>query len=361
MDLVPLINLVGEPGAAVVGGGVLGLVFGFFAQRSAFCTRSAVLDITQGRDLKALATWAIGFAVAILGVQLLIAYDRIEVIETRFFSTPQSLSGALIGGLVFGIGMILTRGCVSRLLVLGSSGNVRAIVSILVVGITGLATYSGVLVPLRDSVGGIWNTAAIGGNDLLAHAGLGQSAGVVIGFALAIAAVVLAFIARLSVWRFIGGAAVGATIVGGWYFTYDLSLQVFEPIQAESLSFIRPLATTGEIALGADTIAGLDQGLLIGTILGAFLAALLFRDFRLATFSDPEAPSLWRYLAGSVLMGFGGILAVGCTIGAGFTGGSVLAVSSLVGLASMIAGAVIADRMLARRSTASAGTPAIAK
>lgn len=361
MDLISLINLVGEPGAAVVGGAVLGLVFGFAAQRSAFCTRSAVLDITHGRDLKALATWAVGFAVAVLGVQLLLTFDRIEVVETRFFSTPQSLSGAIFGGLVFGIGMVMTRGCVSRLLVLGSSGNLRAIFSIVVIGIAGLATYSGVLVPLRDTVGGVWSTAAIGGNDLLAHAGLSQSAGIAIGVALAIVAIVLAVVSRASVWRLLGGVAVGATIVGGWYFTYSLSLQVFEPIQAESLSFIRPLATTGEIALGRDTVAGLDQGLLIGTILGALIAAIAFRDFRVATFSDPEAPSIWRYLVGSVLMGFGGILAVGCTIGAGFTGGSVLAVSSLVGLASMIVGAVVADRVLAARTTSGRGTPAVAK
>ena len=73
---------------------------------------------------------------------------------------------------------------------------------------------------------------------------------------------------------------------------------------------------------------------------------LLFRQFRIATFSEPNTPSILRYTAGSVLMGFGGILAVGCTIGAGFTGGSVLALSSLIGLASMIAGAAVTDLVL---------------
>jgi uncharacterized membrane protein YedE/YeeE len=346
MDLVPLIDAFGEPGAALAGGVALGLAFGFFAQRSAYCTRSAVLDLTRGRDLTALATWAAGFAVAMLGVQFLLWLGMIDVRETRFFSTAQSLSGALIGGLVFGVGMVLARGCVSRLLVLGSSGNLRAIFSILVVGLAGLATYSGVLVPLRDGIGGLWNTGQIGGNDLLAHAGLSQAAGVAIGVAVAIAALALAVASKLSPWRLLGGAAVGATIVAGWYFTYSLSTQVFEPIQAESLSFIRPLATTGELATGADGVAGLDQGLLIGTILGALIAALLFRDFRIATFREPGVPSIWRYAVGSALMGFGGILAVGCTIGAGLTGGSVLAVSSLLGLAAMIAGAAVAERVI---------------
>lgn len=353
MNLIPFIDTFGEAGAAVFGGAVLGLIFGFAAQRSGFCTRSAVLDLTRGRDLKALATWAVGFAVAVLGVQWLLTAGALEVSDTRFFGTPQSLSGAIAGGLVFGIGMVLTRGCVSRLIVLGASGNLRAIFSVLVVAVVGLATYDGVLVPLRDAVGGVWNSAAIGGNDLLAHIELGQSLGLVVGGVLALAAIVLAIASRVSVWRALGGAAVGATVVGGWYFTWSLSQQVFDPIQAESLSFIRPLATTGEVIVSS-AAANLDQGLLIGTILGAFVAAVVFRDFRIATFSEPGTPSILRYAAGSVLMGFGGILAVGCTIGAGFTGGSVLAITSLVGLAFMIIGAAVTDRML---TAAAAGQP----
>src|SRR5690606_1161508 len=224
-----------------------------------------------------------------------------------------------------------------------------AIFTILITALVGLATYDGILVPLRDGIGGLWNTSAIGGNDLLVHASLPQSAGLWIGLILALAALALAVITRLSVWKGVGAAVVGLTIVGGWYFTYTLSTQVFEPIQAESLSFIRPLATTGALAGGASSF-GLDQGLLIGTILGAFAASLVFRTFRIATFSEAGAPSIVRYAIGGVLMGFGGILAVGCTIGAGLTGGSVLAVSSLTGLATMIVGAALADRVIDGRS-----------
>ena len=352
MDLVPLIDLLGESGAAIAGGAIIGAVFGFLAQRSAFCTRSAVLDIARGRDLTALATWGAGFAAAILGVQLLLVFGHLDVVETRFFSTAQSLSGALVGGALFGLGMVLARGCVSRLLVLSASGNLRAVYSSLVVAIVGLATYGGVLVPLRDAIGGLWSTAAVGGNDVLAHAGLGQQAGIVIGLLLAVAAIALAFRARLSVWRLAGGVGVGLTVVAGWYFTYTLSLQVFEPIQAESLSFIRPLATTGALATGSESLAGLDQGVLFGTLLGALAAALIFRDFRIATFSEPGTPSVLRYTIGAALMGFGGILAVGCTIGAGFTGGSVLALSSLTGLLAMVASAAIADRVIDGRPAA---------
>jgi uncharacterized membrane protein YedE/YeeE len=353
MNLVPLIDLVGEPGAALAGGLLLGLAFGFFAQRSRFCTRSAVLDVLQKAGGGNLATWLTGFAVAVLGVQWLLLLRSLDVTETRFFSTTQSLSGAVIGGLLFGVGMILARGCVSRLLVLGASGNLRAVFSILVVAVVGLATYAGVLSPARDAAGGLLGTGAIGGNDALARLRLGHGAGLVLGVGLLAAALVAVIVTRTSIWRMLGGAAVGATVVGGWWFTWQLSQQVFDPIQAESLSYIRPLATTAEIAIGRDAMAGWDQGLLSGTLVGAFIAALIFREFRIAGFSEPGTPSLWRYAAGAGLMGFGGILAVGCTVGAGLTGGSVLAISSLLGLASMIAGAAIAELLL-RRSAGSA-------
>ncbi|MEP3438354.1 MAG: YeeE/YedE family protein [Hoeflea sp.] len=356
MDLVPLIELVGEPQTALVGGLILGLAFGVFAQRSRYCTRSAVLSAMGESDLKPLATWAAGFAAAILAVQALLGADLIDVAETRFFSTAQSLSGALVGGLLFGVGMVLTRGCVSRLLVLGASGNLRGVFSIAIVAVTALATYSGILVPLRDGIGGVWSTAAIGGNDLLVHAGLERWAGITLGIILAAIALGFALKARVSAWRFFGGTMIGLTIAAGWYFTWQLSTQVFEPIQAESLSFIRPLATTGELALQSG-FAGLDQGVLLGAVMGAFVAAVVSGEFRIATFSEPGVPSIWRYAAGSVLMGFGGILAVGCTIGAGLTGGSVLAVSSLLALASMITGAALTQlvlRSVASQQTASA-------
>lgn len=346
MDFVPLIEAVGEPATALIGGAALGVVFGFAAQRSAFCTRSAIVHAVRDRDFRAFAVWGAGFATALLCVQWMLSHGLLSVSETRFFSTAQSLSGALIGGLVFGIGMALARGCVSRLLVLGASGNLRAIFSLAVVTLAGWATFAGVLIPLRDVVAGQLSTVAIGGNDLLAHSGWDRSAGMIIAGALLGAAFALAFLARASWWRMLGGVVVGLAVAGGWAFTWQLSQQVFDPIQVESLSFIRPFATTLMLALGTQADVGMDQGLLIGVALGALVAALMFREFRIATFTDPGVPSIWRYALGAALMGFGGILAVGCTVGAGLTGGSVLAVSSLIALVAMMIGAATTDRIV---------------
>lgn len=347
MDFVPLIEAIGEPATALAGGAVLGFVFGFAAQRSRFCTRSAVIEATRRGDLAAFSVWLAGFSLAVLLVQALLHQSLLSVAETRFFATTQSLSGALGGGLLFGIGMALTRGCVSRLVVLAASGNLRAVFGLAVVAVAGYATFAGALVPARDAIAGLWTTATIGGNDILAHLGLGRRTGVAIGGVLLAAALALA--SRVSAWRFIGGLAVGAAVAAGWWLTYQFSTQFFEPVQVESLSFIRPFATTLMLALGG--AYGLDQGLLAGTLAGAFVAAVLFRDFRFAGFGEAGAPSILRYAIGAALMGFGGILAVGCTVGAGLTGGSVLALASLAALLAMMAGAAATDRVVDRRQS----------
>lgn len=349
MDFLPLIETLDENGAAIAGGAAIGLVFGLLAQRSAFCTRTAVLDLARGRGLTAMATWIMGFAVALLAVQLLIWRGELLLTETRFLATPQSLSGALIGGLLFGVGMALTRGCVSRLVVLTGTGNLRALFCLAIVAFVGMATLSGFLVPLRDPVAAWWSTASIGGNDILGHLRLGPVSGVVLGFLVLAGAVALAFAARISVWRAIGGAGIGLCVAAGWYFTYNLSAQLFDPIPLESLSFVRPVATTGALLVDWSLVPRMDQGLFAGVVIGALVGALMGGDFRIQTFAEPGTPSIFRYAAGAALMGFGGVLAGGCTVGAGLSGGSILVVTALLALLAMALGAVVTDRIVDRQ------------
>lgn len=345
MDFVPLIDLVGESSTALFGGLILGLAFGIAAQRSAFCTRSAILSVVRGVGLGAIATWIMAFATAILLVQAMRVTGEINVSTSRFFGTPQSFSGAIIGGLMFGAGMVYARGCVSRLVVLAASGNLRAIFTVIVISFAGLATYSGFLVPMRNWVSSFWLSTSFGSNDLLFLSRQGPLTGIVLGLGFLGLAIYIAVRNRTSPWQLTGGAIIGAAVATGWYFTYTLSTQVFTPIQAESLSFIRPLATTANLLLG-DQVPGQDQGLLWGTVVGAFASAIVSGQFRIEGFREPGAAASWRYALGGVLMGIGGILAVGCTVGAGLTGGSVLAVSALMALSSVVVGVVVMDRLV---------------
>lgn len=362
MDFVPLIERIGENASATLGGLVLGAVFGFCVQRTAFCTRSAVIDVVRGRSLRGPATWIIGFAAALLIVQAMLGADAIAIGDSRYFATGQSLSGPLIGGAIFGVGMMLTRGCVSRLLVLGAGGNLRALYGILIVAVVSSLTLYGFLTPLRDSAAGLLNSAATGGNALVNHTGGGNYSGAIAGAIVAVLAIGLAIKARLGFWQMLGAALVGGSVAAGWYFTATLNTQVFEPIAVDSMSFIRPLAQTTGYFVGAADLPTFDLGLVVGTLAGGLVAAVAFRAFRVATFAEDGAPSILRYTVGAVLMGFGGVLAAGCTIGAGLTGGSALAISALIAIVSMIVAGAVTDVVVDRpRSAAESGAVATAQ
>ena len=344
MDFVPLIDIIGEAETGVLVGLMLGTLFGALALHSGFCTRSAVLDITRAdRGYQALALWLLAFATAIGGSQALVAFGLFEPTGSRFLSSTQSLSGAAIGGCLFGIGMVLARGCASRLLILGAGGNLRAVFTVAVIAISAWATMQGTLAPLRDAIAGQATTAALNDN-VLGH----PLAGLCLAGVLLIAAGVLSWHSGLSLSRTVAGVGIGALIPTGWYLSGALSQQVFEPIQPDSLSFMRPLANTINFGLtgGSEEFLSMDIGLMVGTVAGAFVVAVLTRRFRIETFATPDAAPISRYVVGGVMMGFGGVLAAGCTVGAGFSGVSLLAISALVGLVSMLLGAALTDRLL---------------
>jgi uncharacterized protein len=353
MDFVPLIERIGEDNTAMLGGALLGAVFGGCVQRTGFCTRMAVIDLARRRSVKAPAIWLLGFGAALLLVQYLLMSGMMAVGDSRYFATGQSLSGALVGGALFGIGMILTRGCISRLLVLTSSGNLRALFGVLVVAAVSATTLHGILSYPRDLVGAWLSSGFVGGNALYEPGG--GLAGVVAGLFVTLAALVLALRARIGPSIVAGALLVGIAVAGGWYFTATLATQVFEPVAIDSLSFIRPLAQSAGWLTGVAGLPTFDLGLVAGTLSGGFLAALASGSFRIATFAEPGAPSLRRYALGAMLMGFGGVLAAGCTVGAGLTGGSVLAISALLAITAMVLAGALTDFLLdAPRERASA-------
>lgn len=353
MDLSVLIDAIGEAGTAALGGLVIGGLFGFFAQRSKFCLRAAVIEFSRGAIANKMAIWLLAFSAAVLGTQVFIASDLLDVSEARQLAQRSSMSGAIIGGLMFGAGMILARGCSSRLLVLSANGNLRALLSGLIFAVIAQASLRGALRPMRDYLAGLWTIE--GTNlDVLALASLGEQSGLYIALGLLVLAIIIALVYRIGVWIWIGALGVGSMVAAGWFFTYSLSTQTFDPVQVESMTFTGPSADTLMLFLSPPgTTLDFDVGLVPGVFLGSFLAALLFREWKLEGFKDGK--SMRRYIAGAALMGFGGMLAGGCAVGAGVTGGAVFALVAWVTLTAMWVGAgvtdFIVDRWLANRAT----------
>lgn len=346
MDLVPLIDRIGEPATAALVGLLPGLLFGVIGLATGFCTRSAVLDILDpSRGSRSLLSWLAAFAVAILGTQWLLSADRLAISDSRFLAQSASLTGPLIGGLLFGVGMALARGCTSRLAVLAASGNIRALFTIAGTGLVAAATISGPLSGLRESLARL---AALPAEITAPSAHLG----VIVAAVLAAVSVVFVLKTRASLPAVLGGAVIGLLFPLTWYMSSELAGQVFEPLTPDSLTTLRPLAAFVSPNINEEGIASLltqDSGFLTGLLAGACIAAVVLGRFRLEGFGSDQAAPAWRYAAGAVLMGFGGVLAGGCTIGAGFSGGALLAPSALIALASMMTAAAVTETLLTKK------------
>ena len=334
----------GDAAVLFAGGLGVGLLFGAFAQHSRFCLRSATIEFSRLAFGPKLAVWLLAFSAAVIVCQWAVLAGHLDVSGARQIAATGSLSGAIIGGLMFGAGMILSRGCASRLLVLSATGNLRALVTGLVLTIVAQASLRGALAPARETLAGLWTVPGGSARDLLVLTGLGPRGGLALGLALLVFAVVVAMRGRVGLLRGVAAAGVGVAVALGWLFTYAMTQVSFEPLEAGSVSFTGPAADTLMGFVNERSLPlGFDVGLVPGVFVGAALMAFVTREIRLQGFEG--GPSMLRYFAGAVLMGFGAMLAGGCAVGAGVTGGAIFALTAWLALASMWVGATIAHRL----------------
>lgn len=349
MDFTWIFDLIGESGTAVLGGAVIGLIFGAFAQQSQFCLRAAAVEFSRGSIGPKVAVWLLVFSAAVVGTQLLSVLGITSFTEARQLASPQSLSGAAIGGLMFGTGMVLARGCASRLLVLSATGNLRAFLSGLVFAVVAQASLHGVLSPARETLAGGLTTVSFGGNDLLAFAGFSREAGLAFVLFWFAGSIMLISRSKIRAWTGIAALLTGLAIPAAWWFTGQLAAQAFDPVQVNGVSFTGPSADVLMLFLAsASKMIDFDIGLVPGVFLGSFLAALFTGQLQLQGFEG--AASMRRYLSGAALMGFGGMLAGGCAVGAGVTGASIFALTAWISLFAIWLAAGLTDYFVDRRN-----------
>ena len=348
MNLTNLIETFGDHSVLAMGGGLIGLVFGFFAQRSKFCARAAVIEGCDGTWGSRLAVWMLGFAVAILAVQAMVLVGFLKPESSRHLGAPGSISGAVVGGLMFGMGMIMTRGCASRLLILSANGNLRALLSGLVFAVTVQASISGLLAPARQWVTSLWMVE--GGPDRnllnLTTPWMGLVVGLVLGvIALWRLRASASDNTSSSTWTW-AGAFVGLAIALGWGVTQWVASVSFEPIAVQSLSFSAPSAEWLMRTLSTATAPqfGFDAGLLPGVFVGSLLASVWFGEFKFEGFQTEN--KLGHYLTGAVLMGLGAVMAGGCTVGSGISGGAIFSNTAWLTLISIILGSALTYKAL---------------
>lgn len=355
--LETLLERYGDGAVLAAAGALTGVIFGAMAQHSRFCLRAATVEVAEGRFGPRLSIWLIAFSAAVLAVQGAIAAGLLDVSQARPLAATGSMSGAIIGGLMFGCGMILARGCASRLLVLSATGNLRALMTGLVLTLVAQASLRGALSPLRETLGALWLVQGGEGRSILAQLGLTS------GMAAGLAAAGLVFGLMLSQRRRVGGtqalaaAGVGFAVGLGWLLTYAIAQSSFEVVAISSVTFTGPSTDTlMGLVNTSDLPLGFGVGLVPGVFIGAGGMALLRREARIERFGV-DTP-MERYLIGAVLMGFGSMLAGGCAVGAGMSGGSIFAITAWTALFCMWLGAMATHLLLARVPAASRATPA---
>ncbi|MEM1048521.1 MAG: YeeE/YedE family protein [Pseudomonadota bacterium] len=331
IDALMSSDLIADAAKAALIGLAVGMLFGAAAERSGFCLRAATEEFWTAHVGLRFATWLAVFGAALAGTQALLAGALLDPDNVRQLTNPGSLSGAVIGGLLFGSGMVLARGCASRLLVLSATGNMRALVAGLVLTVVAQASLTGALSPLRDTLAGLWIVQPET-RDLSAR--LFPHAGLLAGLAFLAAAVFLFRRCKADAGTGVAALLVGAAVVLGWAATARLADIAFDPVPVESITFTGPSADTLMALIGRpDLPLNFGIGLVPGVFAGSGLSALAGGRFRLRAFSAETGTA--RYLMGAALMGFGGMLAGGCAVGAGITGGSVLSLTAWIALAAM--------------------------
>ena len=338
-----LIDRLGEAWTLALAGALIGLVFGFFAQRSRFCLRSAVIEFARRQMGGKLTVWLFAFATAVVATQALALLGAFDASNARQIAARGSHSGAAVGGALFGIGMILARGCSSRLLVLAAQGNLRSVLSGLVFAVSAQAAWTGVLSPARETISGWWTVEGGPSRDLIARFGIGHGGALLFGLVWLAAAVFWARRQRVPVWGWAGAIGVGLAITAAWWATYTISTLAFDPHPIQALSFTGPSAEVlTRVLFTSERPPNFDMGLMPGVFLGSFLAAALFGELKLEGFQG--GASMRRYIVGAVLMGFGGMTAGGCAVGAGLSGAAVFTMTAWVTLCAMWAAAALTDR-----------------
>lgn len=322
----------------------LGVMFGVAAQVTRFCLRRAVAPEAADRG-QAGAVWLTALAVAISGFQIASAAGYVDLQGHRYLDGSVPVVAIVLGGLAFGAGMILTRGCASRLTVLAATGNLRAVVVLAVFAIVAHSTLKGVLAPVRTTLGSVTADLPFGTLYALPGAPLAVCALALLGAGYAI------YTFRPKVSHVVLAAVIGLVPVLGWATTSVLLMDEFDPLEVQSAAFTLPWTDALFWTLASSAVqAGFGTGLIGGVLLGSFLSALVRGELQMQGFED--APQMRRYLAGATLMGFGGVLAGGCTVGAGLSGSSALSLAALLALGSITIGATVFSRIGGIRAAA---------
>jgi uncharacterized membrane protein YedE/YeeE len=339
-------------------------LFGALAQRTHFCTMGAISDVVNMGDWTRARQWILAIGVALVGFAVLSLRGDLDPAKTLYGGTRLIWLSCLVGGLLFGFGMVLSSGCGNKTLVRVGSGNLKSLVVMIVMGVSAFATLKGLT--------GVWrvNTVDLVMVDMPQGAHLGgllqglvstPVATLQVGLGLGLGGILMLSMLRHAEARrlenLLAGVGAGALVVAMWWVSGSLGHVAEHPEtleevflttnsgRIESLSFVAPIAYLLDwLMFFSDKSKVLSLGIVsvLGVIAGSFVVSRLDGSFRWEGFGSVE--DLGNHLVGAVLMGVGGVTAMGCTVGQGLSGISTLSLNAALALVAIVAGAVLAFR-----------------
>jgi len=333
----------------VLSGLVIGLVYGSIGLLSGFCMMSSLRGWWAEGDSRLVRTYALAIGVAIAASQLLAARGTVDLGKSIYLQSSFSAPVMFLGGLLFVYGMVLSKACGSRALVLLGRGNLRSFVVVIVLGIFAEMTLKGLVAPAR--IAGVQLSQVtiklVSVPSVLSSFGLTESLARMLAASVISAALIIFAFAhapfRKSFGQVVAGIAIGFLVAAGWYATGYLGNDDFNPVPVTSLTFIAPIADALQyVMLSTGSTLNFGIATVGGVFAGSLITALATGRFEFEGYRSPQ--HMLRSAGGAALMGTGGVMAFGCSIGQGLTGLSTLAVASFIAIAGIMLGTAIGLR-----------------
>ncbi|WP_213771399.1 YeeE/YedE family protein [Bradyrhizobium sp. dw_78] len=333
----------------ILSGLVIGLIYGSVGLLSGFCLMSSLRGWWAQGDSRLVRSYALAMGVAIAATQLLAVRQVVDLGKSIYLQPTFSAPLMFVGGVLFGYGMVLSNGCGSRALVLLGRGNLRSLVVVIVLGVAAEMTLKGLIAPGRIALLQ-WTQMTASATSLpalIAKFGVSETFARTLAAPVISAALIIFAFAHVPFQRAWGqiaaGAIVGLLIAAGWFATGCLGADDFNPTPVTSLTFVAPIADTLQYAM-LSTGLTLNFGIVtvIGVFTGSLMTALATQRFHWEGYTSPQ--HMLRSVGGAVLMGAGGAMALGCSVGQGLTGLSTLALASFVAVAGIFLGTAIGLR-----------------
>ena len=337
----------------------LGFVAGFAVRRSRLCFLGAIESAVVGNDWRRMKVFGLALAVALVLTQMMIIFGHFDPTQSSYVPSRIAWLSLVTGSVLFGLGMALVGTCAFGSLVRLGGGDLRSLVTLIIFGLVAYAMLRGVLAQPRlatiESISFEMPDGITGSliDFLMRRVPIDAPRARAIITAVLVLPLIGVVAAERRLWRaprlIVAGLCLGAAVAGGWLFTGVLADEFASGIRVQSLTFVAPVARA-VYAVVLATSEWMDFGVtaVVGVVLGSFAAALYADEFRWEAFDDDR--EMRKHLLGAVLMGAGGVLAGGCTIGQGLTAGSLMAVSWLITVPGIMLGAYMGLTILVEGS-----------